>query len=190
MFSFANKLMIVTTALVCIVQMVYWYDKLPLIVPSHFDGQGNVDGEMGRGAFYALFAGMHLLFLGGFLVLAHFLKKLPDSMINCPNKDYWLAPERREQSVDFNAQFLVATGWITSWLMIGCFQLSALVGIGKRNSIEPEFVWMIGLYLAVIIVMCVGLFLRFQKPNLDSSDFSSTSSETNQEVSGNLEPTN
>ena len=156
--------MILATAAICVVQMVVWYRQLPDVVPSHFNAAGQVDGEMGKTGFYALFVSMHLLFLVGFPLLALGLKKIPDSMINIPNKEYWLAPERREKSLSFNNTLLIAVGWMTSWLFIGIFQLSANVGIGQRDIINPEFYWLLGIYLLAIASVTIWVIMKFRLP--------------------------
>jgi uncharacterized membrane protein len=164
MFSICNKAMLAVTAIAAICQFVYWYPILPDVVASHFDHQGNADGTMAKTAFFVLFGLLQLLFLLGMPLLAKVLPKFPNSMVNCPNKEYWLAPERRDQTMNFNAQFLVATGWLTSWLFIGCFHLSSLVSLEKRATIEPEFIWMMAAYLIALFTGVAWMFVKFRLP--------------------------
>jgi len=161
----ANSLLLVLTACVCLAQMYLWYGLLPDVLPAHFDATGNVDGEMNKNLFYGMFAGLHLMLLVGFPVLASLLRRMPNSVINVPNKEYWLAPERREQSLTTNAGVLIATGWMTSWLLIAIFQLSSDVATGVRNNINPEFLWIFGIYIFAIAAVIVWLFLKFRIPD-------------------------
>jgi len=74
---------------------------LPERVASHFGLYGQANGWMSKEA--------DLLFLGGvgiglplFIVgLTYVTRFFPDSMFNLPHKEYWLAPERRQQTVNF-----------------------------------------------------------------------------------------
>lgn len=152
------------TGLLAIAQLGYWYNVLPDVVPSHFDSQGNIDSEMGKTAFTALFVGMHLMFLVGFPLIGNALRRVPDSMINVPNKEYWLAPERRSQTIEFNRQMLTFFGYLTSWLMMGCFHLTAIVATTDRTSIEPEFIWILGIYLAIVFGFLGFIMFRFRSP--------------------------
>ena len=73
---------------------------LPELVASHFGPSGAPDAWMSRSGLIATFvAGQALVFavapLGTTLV-----KRLPPELINLPNKDHWLAPERRAEAVD------------------------------------------------------------------------------------------
>lgn len=156
--------MLLLTLGVVIWQIVYWYPQLPDVIPSHFDSQGNVDGEMAKTPFFVLMTCLNALFLIGFPLLGKLLSKLPDSLINLPNKEYWLAPERRESTVAQTTNFLAAIGWITSWLMIGIIQLSALVAIGSRETINPESGVLIGVYVVAIFGMVAWLFWSYRIP--------------------------
>ena len=161
------KLMIGLTICVCIAQMVYWYGRLPDPIPSHFDENGQVDGQMGKAAFYVFIGLMHVLFLIGFPILGNLLRRLPDSMINIPNKAYWLDPQWREETLSLNVGVVNATGWMTSCLIIGIFQLTALVGVNQRELITPEFWWLLGVYMVGVFSIVIWLLLRFRLPDID-----------------------
>ena len=167
MWAFANKLMIVVTICVCIVQMASWYGDLPDPIASHFDANGEVDGMMGKNGFYILMGLVNLIFLVGFPILGLIIRQLPDSMINLPNKEYWLAPDRRSKTFSTSSQFLVGIGWISGWLMIGIFHLTAEVSIGNRQSISPEFYYIMAVYLAAVIGGTIFLCLKFRIPRPD-----------------------
>lgn len=73
--------------------------RLPPAVALHFDAAGAANGFMPRGTYLALMtavaAGVPLL-LGG---IGRRIGGLPPGLVNLPNKDYWLAPERRDASL-------------------------------------------------------------------------------------------
>lgn len=169
MWSLANKMMVVLTLVVCVSQIALWFNDLPEQVPSHFDGNGQVDGHMNRVAFCSTMGLMNLVFLIGFPLLGLLTKYIPDSLVNMPNKDYWLAPNRRDNSMRTMTDFLTAIGWMTSWLFIGIFQMSALVAVKARETINPEFYLVMGIYLVVIVAMVVFLHFKFRIPTDDVS---------------------
>jgi len=162
MLATANKLMIAFTLVVFVAQMVYWYGRLPDPLPSHFDAQGQVDGEMSKNGFYVLMGLMNTFFLIGFPLLGKLLGRVPNSMINMPNKEYWLAPERRDKTIAKNCVLLTAIGWMTGWLFIGIIQLTALVAVKARDSISPEFTWLMAIYLIGITAAVVFLIASFR----------------------------
>ncbi len=163
-WAIVNRMISSATAMICAMQLWYWHSKLPDPVPSHFDETGHVNGEMSLFGFYCLMIVLHVVMLVLFPVLGAFLKVIPNSLINLPNKDYWLAPERRDSTLLFNSTYLVAIGWQTSWLLIFIFHLTCVVAVGDRVTIMPEFNYVIGGYLAAIFGGVVCLYYKFRRP--------------------------
>src|SRR5687768_4726464 len=79
-------------------QSVYYYSALPEKMASHFNAAGEVDGWMSKSSFFIFEGGILLLILAEFTLIPFLIKILPDSLINLPNKDFWLAKERREET--------------------------------------------------------------------------------------------
>ncbi len=169
MWAIANKIMAFLTFGVCVAQMAWWYGQLPDPLPSHFDANGQVDGEMGKNAFYLMMGLVNAMFLVGFPVLAMTLKHIPDSLINLPNKEYWLAPGRRNETLATTSQFLIATGWMSVWLMIGIFHLTAEVATHVRDSVNPEVYWISGIYLVILTAATIWLCRKFRVPKSDAT---------------------
>lgn len=80
-----------------------WFscDRLPDPVASHFVASGVANGFMPRG----FYRGFMLVIVVGLPLLTtaftHALLRRPDARINLPRSDYWLAPQRRSQTVAF-----------------------------------------------------------------------------------------
>jgi uncharacterized membrane protein len=103
---------IVLLALVAatLAQMAWYYPRLPVRMASHFDATGQVNAFLPKDAFFVV----HLVVLGlmilVFLFVPALVVRLPPSMINLPNKEYWLAPERRAGTAERLQSFLVGFG--------------------------------------------------------------------------------
>lgn len=75
--------------------------SLPPTVASHFGASGIATGSMPRS--------MYVRFTLGFVVglplllavISRFALAGPNARINLPNRDYWLAPERRDQTISY-----------------------------------------------------------------------------------------
>lgn len=165
MLKTTNLVMLVVTALIAIVQITFWFNQLPDPMPSHFNGAGKVDGTMSKSGFMVMNVGLQAMFLIGFPLLSMLMKRMPDSMLNIPNKEYWLTPDRREQTLDTNGQFLNTIGWLSGWLMISLFHLTAQVAVGTRNTINPEFYFVLGIFLVAVLGGCGRLYWIFRIPN-------------------------
>jgi uncharacterized membrane protein len=115
------------------------YALLPAKVASHFNAAGLPDAWESRDVYLS---GMALVCLGvPLFLLAIFWSVcwLPDSMVNVPNREYWLSPERQPQTArlmfEFGQWFAVLQGLfflLLHWLVVAAnrqapVQLSWLV---------------------------------------------------------------
>jgi len=92
------SILILSIAIGLSLQVIYW-PHLPLRVATHFGGNGQPDGWMEKSNATimqcVLQAFMPIFFVG----IGWVLPRFPNSMINVPHREYWLAPERRVESL-------------------------------------------------------------------------------------------
>ena len=76
---------------------MFQFPELPERIPTHFDLKGNPDGWSSKGSFLII---MVIVIIGiniWYPLTGLFIKKMPRSLVNIPNKDYWYStPERIE----------------------------------------------------------------------------------------------
>src|SRR3972149_10891183 len=93
------RLIFYAVSALALLQLAAYYPFLPEKVASHFNFAGKADGWWDK-EYFAVFWAMLLAFLVGTFALTEYLvSKAPDSVINLPNKDWWLAPERRAETI-------------------------------------------------------------------------------------------
>ncbi len=139
------------------------WSSAPPIVPSHFDAAGRPNAWSSRNAFFALEAGVSLGIAALFLALPILLKLTPVSLINLPNKAYWLASERRDETMDRLASYFDVFASATVLLLLVVFQLAARASRGAgldSNYFLPALV----AYLAFSLVWTVALIRKFASP--------------------------
>jgi hypothetical protein len=138
---------------------------LPAVVASHFAGGGQADGFM-TGTGYVVFmlammAGLATLFGG----LPWLLRRLPTSLINMPNRDYWLAPERKAASLD---ELDGRLRWFACALLVFMSYVHYLVVQANeaRPPMLPEREFILGLvaFGVVAIAWMAALMIRFRRP--------------------------
>jgi serine/threonine-protein kinase len=78
-----------------VVQIAWYWPRLPATVASHFDGSGRPNGWLSKEMFLAVYVGIVALLA----VVFSAVRFIPTSLWNLPNRDYWLAPERRAATV-------------------------------------------------------------------------------------------
>ncbi len=138
--------------------------QLPPLVASHFDLAGHANAFMARGKYLTLMvllaAGLPLLMAAS----ARWLTRLPDALINLPNKDYWLAPERRSRSLAALSTHLERLCWALALFL--CYLHWLIVraqGGPKPHLAQGPFVGGLLLFLGFVVLWLVLLYRRFRR---------------------------
>ncbi len=145
------------------VQVAYYAPLLPDTVASHFNGAGQPDGWMSKTAFLGVYLFIVATSAGIFFAIGALVKRVPDRWINLPRKDHWLAPERREETLEFLSVQMLWFGNVT--LMF----LSHVMGVAMAANLEPHprlgesTLWALVLYLAFTVVWTVYFIGRFYR---------------------------
>jgi hypothetical protein len=139
--------------------------SLPDVVASHFEGDGFANGFSTRGVYVGLMLGF-VLGLPALVVTAlwHAMGS-PGARINLPNRDYWLAPERRDETVSWLRGHMVGFGYVL--VLFLCYVHWLVV---RANALQPPRLassWMsVGLvaFVAFTLGWIRRLMRRFRMP--------------------------
>jgi uncharacterized membrane protein len=139
--------------------------RLPLRVASHFDAAGIANGYMPRSD-YVLFMAAISLGIPVLLVLVTVLLPfLAPTRLRIPSRDYWIAPERRTQTLT-----TLATGGLVMSCIVAAFMVAVQLLVLQANAWTPPRMDIAILYamLAVLVVTILFwqflLWRRFQTP--------------------------
>jgi uncharacterized membrane protein len=150
--------------LVCLLMMAYYYPQMPERMASHFAADGSVNGWQSRSAFFVL---MLLVTstsaIVGFLAPRQIAAK-SNARINLPHRDYWLAPERRAETMQFISSTMAwfACG-ILFVLISGTFlALQANLSPPRRFNSEAMVIVLVS-FLAGLLALIVRMIRHFQK---------------------------
>ena len=142
---------------------VYYHSLLPERVASHFNGKGEADGFSSRTTYTWLMASLQVGTLAMFLVINLLVKYLPASLINIPNRKYWLAQERRDETVRSLAGSMYVVCLATQAFMVSLNQL--IIWHNIRQGDWARWFWIPStIYIVYTIAFCVGLFLKYRLP--------------------------
>jgi uncharacterized membrane protein len=161
----ALKILAAMPLLVAIHLAVY-YPQLPNSVASHFGPNGRADAWMPKSAFAFVYVGlitfMTLLLLG----VGTLMRALPPEMINLPNKVYWLAPERREQTAARFAQEIAAFGIALNLFLITTMQMTFQATLSGTNALNmPVFLLIFAGFMTFVIAWLIHLFRGYALPS-------------------------
>jgi uncharacterized membrane protein len=140
-------------------------ERLPLRIASHFDFAGNVNGYMSRNA-YLLF--MTLVTLGVpvlIVVLNGVLLRLSPRFVNLPSRDYWLAPERRDETYASLAAMGSVVACLLTAFMIALHLLIVEANARTPPRLDSDILWAL-LAMLIISMLLLPFFhwRRFRRP--------------------------
>jgi len=136
---------------------------LPERVATHFGGSGVADGWMTR-AGYVRFMLLFVVVLPSVLLAAiGLLPRLLPQWVNLPNRTYWLAPERRDDSLHFLLAHACWFGVLMLLFMVAIHYLllQANAASPPRLSTAP-FVALLTAFVAGLGVWMATLYRRFR----------------------------
>ena len=154
-------------ALLVLAPAVMWGTSgaLPDRVATHFGHDGLANGWMSRDGYRAFMLALGTLVPVFIVVLAGLAPRLGPRAVKVPNPGYWLAPERRTETM---SRMLSHSCWL------GCAMLVFFTGMHllllRANAATPArlpaspFYAMIVALVIVIIVWALALRLRFRTP--------------------------
>lgn len=135
---------------------VWWSSgAMPESVASHFGPGGIADAFMPR-ASYARFMVALVLFVPSLVYFAtHSATRLPASLINLPNKAYWLAPERRASSLASLIHFGAVVACATALLL--CLVHGLVLQANRARPAHLESMPLIGVLVLFFVVLVVAM---------------------------------
>ncbi len=133
--------------------------QLPERVAIHFGINGQADGWADRHQ-ATMFFEMLTVVPAIFLVLALVMGVMPAGAFNLPHRDYWLAPERRAQTVALISRQLIWMGCLMVLFLAGVFGLT--IEANRLASPQLPMTGFLALLVAFLTATAVWtiLFLR------------------------------
>jgi uncharacterized membrane protein len=136
--------------------------SLPDIVAAHFGASGRANGFMPRVAYVWLMLGIVALVPLLLALIPIQAIRNPDARINLPNREYWLAPERRAATIEYLSR--QAVRFSTMLLAFLCYAHWLVVRANDAASPDLPSHWFIGglvVFLVATLVWVVSLIGHF-----------------------------
>ena len=159
------RILFFAIVLAAIAQCVHDFPLLPDRLASHFAASGIPNGWMTKSQFFFTFAIVFLPALAVEFWVSHRIANQPDAKLRLPNKEYWLAPERRAETFAYFDSFFAWYG--CAFLFVEVFAM----GLAMRANFDtpPQLptgpiVSDIAGFLLFNIVAVIAMFRRFSMP--------------------------
>jgi len=136
--------------------LLYAAGALPQRVATHFGWHGEADGWMSKEADLLLMAAVGVglpLFLIGICYATRFF---PARLVNLPNHDYWLAPERRKETA---ARVASRAVWLACMMLTFLTVLHLLVVFANQKP-SPQLSTPLVLGLGACFIVGAAFWVR------------------------------
>lgn len=167
MAKFKLPVALVILTITCGIGLQLWYwPQLPEQVATHFDEKGNPHGWLDKLPATLLSTGLLILLPAFFVGTGQIVRWLPNSLINMPYREYWLALERRKSTLRWLKGWML---WFAFVLALFLLVLNHLTFVANRDA-QPLYLtgfWgLMGTFLLITFVMVLLMLKRFCKPSL------------------------
>lgn len=137
---------------------------LPDPVASHFDSEGDADGLMPRSLYIAIMMAVTVIVPLFIATLTNFALSRTGVRINLPNRDYWLAPERRAETIRFLTQQSSQFAALLVLFMCWAQWLAARANSTSPPSLDSGLFFAgLGVFMACVVLGIVRLMRRFRR---------------------------
>src|SRR5450631_3402835 len=160
-----SLLLFVTLVIASSAYIVGTIGQLPPRVAMHFGGAGQANGSMPRDGYLLFILGFATLFPLFIVASIAGLPLITKRGVKLPNRDYWLAPPRREETLATVGAF---GGWLGCLLTVFAAALHYAL-LEANTSIPPQlpaplFWSLLGGFFAALLSWQALFFLRFRTP--------------------------
>ena len=143
--------------------MAYFYPLLPETVAIHFNARGYADDFTSKENYLFLQIGL-MLFAWFFAGIGKFLiDVLPNSLINIPHREYWLAEERRAATFEILQNHFDSMSAALLAFFIGLHQLSIEANFREPVALSANFWVLLTAFLIFIALRMYKFVGRFNK---------------------------
>ena len=162
---------LILVAIFNVIQIVLQAPYLPPHMAVRFNAAGVPVGFSSAQTFATINLVIIAIIVASFLILPNAMVRRRYLRWRLPNRDYWLANERREKTIEYLQRQFLWYGIVTLLLLMAVFQL--VVDANRHMPVlldSLRLMWLLIGYAAFIILWGWALWRRFAKPPATESD--------------------
>jgi len=148
-----------------VLEFFHYFPLLPKTLASHFSGAGHATCWMTRAQFFITFAAAAIPALAIEFFVPPAIAKTTGNRLNLPNKEYWLAPERRAATFTYLQRFFAWYGCAILLLEVITMDLAIRANFQNPPEISTGPInFAISAFVILSVAAVVAVFRRFSKP--------------------------
>jgi uncharacterized membrane protein len=147
-----------------VVQSVHDFPLLPDRLASHFGASGMPNGWMTKSQFFIIYAVVILPAVALKFWMPRRIASNP-GRLNLPNKEYWLAPERRAETFGYFETFFAWYG--CAFLLLEVFAMGLAMRANLKDPVQlptGPIVSALAVFFLFNVVAVVAMIRRFSTP--------------------------
>jgi uncharacterized membrane protein len=166
------RLLFVVLAACAAIYFSFYYAQMPDVVASHFNGHGAPNRWQTKPAFFGTFIAMTVLSVVTGFGLPAIIGAVPIQLINLPNKQYWLAPEHRAETLEFLRAYFAWFSCAIYAVMIIAFDYAIQSNQHPEHTPAVSHLWYtLAAFLGFLVVWLIRMFTRFGRLPKNASSF-------------------
>ena len=136
---------------------------LPESVASHFGGTGAANGFMSRGGYLVFMLAFGLALPAFMAIVVGLVPRLAPARINVPNRDYWLDPKRRADTLNALSAQGAWLGTLTAAFIAALHYVLLVVNRSLPPQLPADLFWMLlAGFVAALVLWIAALYVRFR----------------------------
>jgi uncharacterized membrane protein len=165
----ANWPLWLTLGIVLAIGLRVWslWSQLPDTMGSHYGLSGRADSYMSKQGFFLVMALVGGGALAAVFASSSLIRWLPPSLINLPNRSYWLAnDERREIAIGRISELMGGMGVATAALLAVAIELVMQANIHRTNFDNRTFMIVMAAYLGYAVYVLIRKMRLLKVPQI------------------------
>jgi len=158
LFFFLSGLLFVT--------ILIYHQYLPATVASHFNFKGEADSFMNKNTYTIVSLAFAVFMTLLFPLIIFIIKKAPAKSINLPNKEYWLAEERKDETLKTLGNYLYLLGSLVLMLFVFIFYHVYRINLFGEVKIAHNFWIYLVIFLPTTFYLVAKMILHFYKKKI------------------------
>ena len=166
-----GRLFYILVLLICAFEMTRLWSLMPEQMAAHFNIQGAPDRFVPKAQFFWLQLQTMLIVILVSLPIQILFLVIPPNIVNMPNREYWLAPERRRETMGRISDFGSTLFGVILLAIQAAFEISAYANLRTPILFDARLMGIVMMSaLAVIVWMLMRLTSSFrQTSSLDGN---------------------
>ena len=161
-----GRIFYIVAILICVFEILRLWNLAPPQMAAHFNVQGSPDRFVSKAEFFWFQIQTMLVVIVVSILSQILFLILPVKLINLPNREYWLPPERRAETVDRLSSFAAMMFGVILLAIQAGFELSTYANFQTPIIFNAQWMLMVlSISIVLIALMLFQLRASFRLPS-------------------------